>query len=125
MEKLDQLKQALHPAEKMSIVDQCAIVAEALAHGSPLEGDKEGVAMYLDISQNQVYKMEYSHKNLIPEMKNYLRTTDYKTHTTYDTFALMTPEAQRAFLDAEKTLDKGVYEFEGSDRTIIGEDERC
>ena len=112
MEKLDRLKRSIHPEEPLNIVDQCEIIAEALSFGSPLEGDKEGVAMYLGISENQVYKMNFSHHNLIPEMKEYLRKTDYKAHTTYNTFAIMPPEAQREFLDAEKTLDRGVYRAE-------------
>lgn len=134
MEKLEHLKRTLHPEEQLNIIDQCAIVAVSLAWGSPFEEDREGLASFLDISPNQVYKMKTIHFQALPEMKEYLRKTDYRAHTAYN-LGSMSAESQREFLDAETTLDRGVYitsseeEFvykepsDTSDRTIIGEDE--
>ena len=121
MEKLDHLKRTLHPEEQLNVIDQCAIVAEALGEGSVFEGDKEGVALYLDISENQVYKMNFTHHNTLHEMKEYLRKTEYRPHTAYK-FAVMPHGAQREFLDAEKTLDKGVYKFDTSEESIKNEE---
>ena len=108
MEKLEYLKRTIHPEEKLKTVDQCAIVAEALSWGSPFEEDREGLASFLDISPNQVYKMKCIHTQAIPEMREYLRKVDYKPHTAYN-LASMDVSSQKAFLDAEETLDRGTY----------------
>ncbi|GAI93033.1 unnamed protein product, partial [marine sediment metagenome] len=50
IERLDLLKKALHPEKQINIIDQCEIVAEALAPESPYEEDNEGLAIYLEIS---------------------------------------------------------------------------
>ena len=121
MRNLDHLKRTLHPEEDLNIIDQCKIVSEALGFGSPYDENRDDLAEYLDISPNQVYKMKCIHDYTLPEMKTYLYGTQYKTHTAY-TFAVMSHESQRVFLDSEKTLERGVgvTDYLSSDRTKIG-----
>jgi len=119
-EKLEQLKRTLHPEEHLNIVDQCQIVADALGFGSPYDENRDGLAEYLGVSPNLIYKMKYVHDYTLPEMKTYLRKTLYRGHTAYK-FAVMSPESQQVFLDAEKTLERGLDapDYLTSDRTKI------
>jgi len=101
IEKLDQLKNAIHPVVKMNIVDQCVIVAEALGYGSPYEGDNEGVCFYLNISPNKVYKMNYIHHAMTPRVKDGFKMTDYQCNKAYEV-ATWSPEVQLKFLESEE-----------------------
>ena len=104
--KLNLLKRALHPEKQINIIDQCEIVAQAAAYGSPYENDLEGIATYLEISKNKVYKMSYTAKHMIPELKEWFRETEYQGHTAYDK-ATLSPEAQREFLRNIQILETG------------------
>ena len=124
MKKLAYLKRTLRPEEKLNIIDQCEIVADALAWGAAYDEDKAGLAAFLDISPNKVYKMQYTHHHAVPELKTYLRGTEYQAHTAYK-FAVMDPESQRVFLDAEKTLERGVdaMDYDSSLQSKITEEQ--
>ena len=83
-EKLEHLKRTLHPEETLNVIDQCEIVAEALGFGSKYDENRHGLAEYLDVSSNLLYKMKYIHDHAIPEVKAWFRKTTYQGHTTYD-----------------------------------------
>ena len=102
-ERLDLLKKALHPEKQINIINQCEIVAEALAEGSDYEENGEGLAVYLEISESKVYQMNYIHHNMLPELKTWFKATEYQCHTTYDK-AKLPPMAQEEFLAGMKIL---------------------
>ena len=104
-EKLVLLRKAIHPEQPMDIIAQCEIVAEALSFGSPYEEAVSELAEYLDVSYNQVYKMNYIHHNMIDSMKGWFRGTTYQCHTAYDR-ASMPAEAQHEFMVADDFIKK-------------------
>lgn len=106
IEKLDLLKKTLHPEKQMNIINQCEIVQQALAYGSPYENSIKDVATFLEISENKVYKMSYTAKNMIPELKEWFRTTEYESHTAYEK-ATLPPSAQHEFLRNMRMLVDG------------------
>ena len=118
--RLDYLKKALHPEKQINIIDQCEIIAEALGYGGDYEEDIEGLAIYLEISESKVYQMNYIHHNMIPEMKEWFRGTEYQCHTTYDR-AKLPVGAQEEFMAADDFINK--YRDNTSDRTIINKEE--
>ena len=119
-EKLIQLRKAIHPEQPMDIITQCEIVTEALSFGSPYEEDVSGLAEYLGVSYNQVYKMNYITENMIPELKEWFHGTQYQCHTTYDR-ATLPVKAQWEFMKGMNILVTG---SDSSSRTIITEEQK-
>jgi uncharacterized protein YihD (DUF1040 family) len=103
MEKLELLKKTIHPEKQMNIIDQCQIVATGLGFGSPYEEDTEGLATFLELSNNQVYKMNYTHHHMIPELKKWFSETEYQCHTAYSK-AVLSREKQLEFLEGMNVL---------------------
>ena len=106
-EELELLKKTLHPEKQMNIIDQCRIVAESLQEGSPYFGNSEGLAIYLELSASKVYQMQRVWKDMIPELKEWFRKTEYQCRTAYDVAVLPEP-AQREFLRNQIILVTGV-----------------
>ena len=103
-ERLEHLKKTLHPAEKLNIITQCEIIAEAMAPGGLYEENREGLAIFLEISPSLVYQMNRIYHVMIPELKEYFRETDYQCHTTYDK-ASLSPRAQQKYLENIRLLE--------------------
>jgi hypothetical protein len=95
-EDLDRLKQALHPAEKMDVVEQCRIVAEALSPEGVFPNSLFKVAEYVKVSKNKIYKMKMIHQHTIPAMKEWLKGTAYQSDKAYR-LSTLTSDDQLAF----------------------------
>ena len=99
---LYKLKQSLHEDDSLDIITQCEIVGEAMAPWAPYMENYEGLALFLEISDNKVYQMNYIHHNLLPSLKEWFRESKYKCHTTF-MVSRLSPEKQEEWLrDAEK-----------------------
>ena len=107
-EQLELLKKTLHPEKQMNIIDQCRIVAEALELGSPYFGNSEGLSIYLELSASKVYQMQRVWKEMIPELKEWFRKTEYQCRTAYDV-AVLSDEAQMNWLKDMTILVTGGY----------------
>lgn len=83
--------------EYLDIVSQCEIVAEAMASKAPYMENYEGLALYLGVSENKVYQMNYIHHNLIQSLKEWFRKSSYKCHTAF-LVSRLTPEEQEEWL---------------------------
>lgn len=119
------LKKTLHPEKQMNIIDQCNIIGEALAEGGTYYGNGEGLAIYLEISQSKVYQMHAVYRNMIPELKEWFKSTEYQCRTAYDK-AVLTPESQREFLEGMNILIDGGFRpprSNTSETTIINKEE--
>jgi len=100
--ELEKLRETLHPEKPMNIIEQCKIIAEALGPGGKYEEDKYSLAEYLGISQSKVYKMSRVWLDMIPEVKEWFRKSDYQANKAYEV-SVLSEEAQGFFLrDAEK-----------------------
>ena len=93
VDRLDDLKRSLVLYEPMDVVTQCEIVGEAMANGGPYMENYEGLALFLGVSKNQVYKMNCVHKNMLDEVKEYFRCSDYQVYTAFNV-ASMSHEEQ-------------------------------
>lgn len=105
-EDLKRLKKALHPEKQINIVEQCRIVYEALAVDGEFQGRRNDLASYLELSPSAVYKMYRSHRDAVPELKEWFKGTEYQTNTYYDK-ATLTKEEQRMWLRDMKILVTG------------------
>ena len=85
----------------MNIIEQCRIIAEALGPGGVFEEDKYSLAEYLGIGQSKVYKMQRIHLDMLPEVKEWFKATEYQSNTAYEV-ATLSAEAQRVFLREAK-----------------------
>jgi len=94
MSELEQLKNMLNPAQ-INVVDQCRIVAENIDSGL---FKPTGLARYLGLSENKIYKMRRVHAQLIPEAKEWFSHTKYETNTAYE-IASKHPDTQKTMLD--------------------------
>ena len=99
--ELEKVKRALHPEKPMNIIDQCEIIRQALE--GPYIANREGLAMFLEISASKVYQMDHVAKNLHPDVKEWFRGLNYQCHTPFEVSRL-SPEAQWEFLENAKTL---------------------
>ena len=84
----------LNPAQ-INVVDQCRIVAENIDSGL---FKPTGLARYLGLSENKIYKMRRIHKDLIPEAKQWFMNTKYQANMAYG-IAAKKPETQKTMLD--------------------------
>ena len=96
-ERLEWLKRSLDLYEPMDVITQCEIVGEAVALGAPYMENVEGLALYLGVSKNHVYKMSRIHSDLIDEAKEYFRDSGYQPHTAFKV-ACLSPEKQRQWV---------------------------
>ena len=96
-ERLDKLKWSLDLYEPMDVITQCEIVGEAVANGGPYMENYEGLALYLGVSKNHVYKMSRIHSDLVDEAKEYFRYSEYQPHTAFKV-ACLSPEKQRQWV---------------------------
>jgi len=99
--ELEHLRKVLNPVETIPAVEQCRIVAEALANETV--GNGPDIAEYLGVSKSQVSKMVCSHNDLIPELKDWFRDTAVGVSTLY-MVSRMTPEAQGVYWDNARLL---------------------
>src|SRR4030042_7142416 len=97
LQRLEQLKTVLTTYEHMDVIDQCKIVGEALGKGAPYMENVEGLALYLGVSKNHVYKMGRVYTDLTPEAKEYFRGSDYKVNTEF-LVASMNPDETRRWV---------------------------
>ena len=96
LEDLDRLKQALHPAAQMNVVEQCRIVYEAMLPDGIYPNGIFKVATHLSVSRNKVYKMKMIHIHCTSEMKEWLKTTNYQSDKAYR-LSTLKPEDQLEF----------------------------
>jgi len=96
-QKLEQLKKVLKTYEFMDVIDQCKIVGEALGKGAPYMENVEGLALYLEVSKNHVYKMGRVHTDMVDEAKEYFRGSGFQVHTAFQV-ASMAPDEQRRWV---------------------------
>lgn len=94
MSELEQLKNMLNPAQ-INVIDQCRIVAENIDSGL---FKPTGLARYLNLSENKIYKMRRIHKDLIPEAKLWFMNTKYQSNMAYG-IAAKKPEEQKLLLE--------------------------
>ena len=92
MDRIDDLKRSLILYEPMDVITQCDIVGEAVADGAPFMENYEGLALFLGVSKNHVYKMNYVYKNMVDEVKEYFRHSDYQVHTAFNVASLSQEE---------------------------------
>jgi len=104
--ELELLKKTLHPEKQMNIIEQCRIVAESLEGGGAYFGNKEGLSIYLELSESKVYQMQRVWKDMIPELKTWFRETEYQCRTAYD-IAVKPREKQLEFLRGMSILVTG------------------
>ena len=102
-EDLEKLKKSLHPEKQMNIIEQCRIVAEALGSGGAFEEDKYSLAEFLGIGQSKVYKMRRVWLDMLREVKEWFRKSDYQANTAYEV-AVLDEIAQRFFLEDARRL---------------------
>jgi len=86
--ELQKLKSALAPSTPMNIIEQCRIVWEALQPTGDFPRANMRLAQYLGISPNKVYKMKAIHEKMIPEAKEWFKSTTYQMSTAYEVSAL-------------------------------------
>ena len=97
MNQLERLKQSLLLYDPMDVITQCEIVGEAVAPGAPYMENVEGLAVYLGVSKNHVYKMSRVHNDMVPEVKDFFRYSDYQVYTAFEV-ACLSPEKQRQWV---------------------------
>ena len=101
-ERLEQLKRSLNLYEPMDVITQCEIVGEAVASGAPYMENVEGLALYLGVSKNHVYKMSRIHSDLIDEAKEYFRDSGYQPHTAFKIASLSSEEQRKWVAERNK-----------------------
>lgn len=102
-QRIEQLKRVLTTLEYMGVIEQCEIVGLALGKGAPYMENVEGLALYLGMSKNHVYKMGRVHTDMVDEVKDYFRGSIYQVHMAF-TVASFTPEKQREWLRKRKVF---------------------
>ena len=102
-ERLDGLKRSLLLYEPMDVITQCEIVGAAVALGAPYMENIEGLALYLGVSKNHVYKMSRIHSDLVKEAKEYFRDSGYQPHTAFKV-ASLSPEEQRKWVKERRKV---------------------
>ena len=68
----------------MDAVTQCEVVAEATANGAPYMENLEGLAVFLKVSRNHVYKMMRAGRDLHPRLKEYFRGSGHQPYTMFN-----------------------------------------
>src|SRR4030042_1111773 len=94
LQRLEQLKTVLTTYEFIDVIDQCKVVGEALGKGAPYMENVEGLALYLGVSKNHVYKMGRVHTDMVDEVKEYFRGSGFQVHTAF-LVASMNPDETR------------------------------
>ena len=95
--RVAKLKRSLDLYEPMDVITQCEIVGEVVAVGAPYMENVEGLALYLGVSKNHVYKMSRIHSDLVDEAKEYFKDSGYQPHTAFKV-ACLPPEKQRQWV---------------------------
>lgn len=103
-ERLKQLKRSLDLYEPMDVITQCEIVGEAVAPGAPYMENIEGLALFLGVSKNHVYKMSRIHSDLIDEAKEYFKDSGYQPHTAFKVASLSPEEQQKWIYERRKVF---------------------
>ena len=101
--RLVKLKRSLDLYEPMDVITQCEIVGEAVASGAPYMENVEGLALYLGVSKNHVYKMSRIHSDLVDEAKEYFKDSGYQPHTAFKV-ASLSPEEQRKWVTERRKV---------------------
>ena len=102
-ERLNKLKRSLDLYEPMDVITQCEIVGEAVALGAPYMENVEGLALYLGVSKNHVYKMSRIHSDLVDEAKEYFKDSGYQPHTAFKV-ASLSPEEQLEWVEERRKV---------------------
>ena len=95
--RLVKLKRSLDLYEPMDVITQCEIVGEAVALGAPYMENIEGLALFLGVSKNHVYKMSRVYSNMVSEVKDFFKHSQYHVHTAFEV-ACLSPEKQRQWV---------------------------
>ena len=105
MRDLERLHRFFNPyEEEINIIEQCRIVAEALAPQGEYEEDPFGLGDYLKISRTKVYQLNKIHLDMIPEVKVWFGTREYQANTTYNV-AILSDEDQMNYLREKRGVD--------------------
>jgi len=97
VKRLDRLKRSLDLYEPMDVITQCEIVGEAIVPGAPYMENIEGLALFLGVSKNHVYKMSRVHSDMVSEVKDFFKYSQYQVHTAFEV-ACLSPEKQRQWV---------------------------
>lgn len=84
---------------KLNVIERCRIVHEALQPGGDFPHHIAGLAKYLEVSHNLVYKMSVIHLKMIEQLKNWMKNTPYDVDKAYQMVAKLTPEDQLQFVN--------------------------
>ncbi len=90
----------------MNIIEQARIVSTALDEEGSFYNNTEGLAQYLEISKSKVYQLNRVWVDMIPEVKEWFRGTEFQCRKAYDT-AVLTEGEQREFLRGMNVLVEG------------------
>lgn len=72
----------------MNIIEQCRIIHDALQPTGDFPRSTKRLAEYLNLSVNKVYKLNFIHDKMVPELKEWFKTTTYQMSTAYGVAAL-------------------------------------
>ena len=103
---LERLQRFLNPeGENINIIEQCRIVAEALAPGGEYEENWFGLGEYLGIKRSKVYQMNKIHYDMIPSVKEWFKGRDYQANKTYSVVS-RSVEGQEDFLKEQQAIEE-------------------
>lgn len=114
---LRKLKASLHPCGDINVLEQCRIVAEALHDRTQFKNGK-ALAKWLEVSGNQVYKMQRINRDLTREAREFFSQTDYQVNTTYSVASLSPEEQSRWVAEAKAAFQ--LLESEGKMKPTSG-----
>jgi len=90
--ELQQLRELYNP-EEMNVIEQSRIIHDALQPTGDFPRSTKRLAEYLNLSVNKVYKLNFVHEKMLPEVKEWIKTTGYQMSTAY-AIASLKPEEQ-------------------------------
>jgi hypothetical protein len=90
--ELQQLRELYNP-EEMNVIEQSRIIHDALQPTGDFPRSTKRLAEYLNLSVNKVYKLNFVHEKMLPEVKEWIKTTSYQMSTAY-AIASLKPEEQ-------------------------------
>jgi len=110
--ELQQLRGLYNP-EEMNVIEQSRIIHDALQPTGDFPRSTKRLAEYLNLSVNKVYKLNFVHEKMLPEVKEWIKTTSYQMSTAY-AIASLKPEEQVVQLKDYQTALGQVAPSQGS-----------